>query len=145
MNDMRDSLTAQAALLTELMSTAVSPVMQEQGLSPSLFELLSTIHASDGNSSQARLCERMGLTPPSFSEAVRSAASRGWLEQVDDLKDKRKKLIRLTPKGAGKVEAVLSAMREVDVLIHQNLSESDLQQTLHTLRQVNRALARLTQ
>ena len=145
MSEMRDSLTVQAALLTELMSTAVNPVIREQGLTPSLFELLSTVHASDGHSSQIRLCERMGLTPPSFSEAVKAAAQRGLLEQLADPSDRRKKIIRITKAGKKKVEAVLRATFDVDKSIREFASESDLQHTLQTLKTVNLALARKVQ
>lgn len=141
MNLRVDSLAAQAALLNELLTASAVPEMRAAGISASVFELLSTISAGHGRDTQVEVAQRMGITPPSLSEAVRAAVSRGLIEQVPSETDGRKKLLKLTRKGRTSLNRIVQQIERAENEMVQGLTEDELSVTLAVLKRLNRQLA----
>jgi DNA-binding MarR family transcriptional regulator len=140
--DVSDSLSGQAGLLVELLSAAMEPELVRAGLTLSSFELLSAVHASGGKSSQADIARRLGITPPSLSEAVRYATQKGLVEQIPDPTDGRLKRLRLTAVGRKAVHGIMAAVNATEDAILAEADVSRLADAIALLRELNRNLAR---
>ncbi len=137
-----DSISAQAALLNELMTAVAVPEMQAAGISASVFELLSAINAGQGKETQASIARRMGITPPSLTEAVQAAVKRGLIEQVLSETDARTKHLRLTVRGRTIFRRILARIESAEGHALSVLSAQEYGAALDALRRLNRALAK---
>jgi MarR family transcriptional regulator, lower aerobic nicotinate degradation pathway regulator len=136
------SLSGQAALLSELMSTAIEPACRDAGITMGGFELLSAIKAAGNRASQAHIARRLGITPPSFTEALRGVVAAGLVEQAPHPRDSRSKVVRLTDKGSRALRKVLTAVNQAERILVEQVSHDELQLALSVLKRANRSLAR---
>jgi len=120
----------------------MEPQLERAGLTLSSFELLSAIRSSGGKASQADIARRLGITPPSLSEAVRYASQKGLIEQVADPEDKRLKRLRLTAAGRKSVHVVLAAIQETENAAFADFDPAKIEASISLLREINRNLAR---
>lgn len=143
-SDLTGTLVAQSALLSELVSEFLEPRFAKAGLDMGLFELLSSIHAAGPDASQAQVAKRLGITPPSFTEAIQSAASRGFVRQEPHASDKRVKRVVLTSKGGQALRAALKAVNLAEQTVVEQVRTEDLNVALNVLHTAIRNLARAT-
>lgn len=141
MDPLRDSLSAQAGLLTELLAAALEPELATANVSLATFDLLSAVRASGGKATQADVARRLGVTPPTLSESVKAAVGRGLLEQVADPDDGRLKRLRLTRKGGHTLDTILAGVARVDDAMLKGLSPEEVSLAKQVLRQAVRNLA----
>ncbi|MGV3615863.1 MAG: MarR family winged helix-turn-helix transcriptional regulator [Fimbriimonas sp.] len=145
MDPLRDSLSAQASLLVELLTAAVEPDFQAAGVSMATFDLLSAIRGAGGRATQAEVARRLGVTPPTLSESVKAAVGRGLLEQVADRDDARLKRLRLTATGERTLDAVLAGFARAEEAMLGDLDPKEVAAARQVLRQAVRNLARRLQ
>jgi MarR family transcriptional regulator for hemolysin len=145
MNEVRHTLSGQAGLLCELLTAAMEPKLEESGLSLGTFELLSAIHGSGGRATQVEVSRRLGITPPSLSESVRTAASRGLVEQHADSDDGRRKILKLTPAGRKAMTSIVKGVNNAEVRMVGDIGEDQISAAIETLIKVNRNLARIVE
>jgi DNA-binding MarR family transcriptional regulator len=120
-------------MLNEAVSEALSGPIREAGLSLGTFGLLSAVKAGRGRVNQAELAERLGITPPSLCEAVRTATQRGLVEQSPDPRDKRAKMVTLTANGKAALDKVQKALQQLERELERQFSEKDLGQATRVL------------
>jgi DNA-binding MarR family transcriptional regulator len=142
MQDVRDSLTAQAGLLGELMTGVTRPVLESMGVTLASFELLSAVRAGSGNLPQAELARRLGVSAPTLCEAVRIASDRGLLVQKPHPSDARAKVLSLTSKGSRIVNEVLKRVNQAESVMVLGIGDTELNATIDVLRRINRNLAK---
>lgn len=141
MDPLRDSLSAQAGLLTEMLAAALEPELSAANVSHATFDLLSAVRASGGKATQADVARRLSVTPPTLSESVKAAATRGLLEQVPDPDDARLKRLRLTSKGSRTLNAILQGIAQVEEEMLKDLDPDEVALAKGVLRQAARNLA----
>ncbi|MFN5911006.1 MAG: MarR family winged helix-turn-helix transcriptional regulator [Bacteroidota bacterium] len=73
-----------------------------------------------------QLGPRMGMEPTSLSRTLRSMEERGLIRRQEDIKDKRKVLIFLTPDGVEKRREVRNFVIGFNEKIAKNISKSKL-------------------
>ncbi|MCX7799355.1 MAG: MarR family winged helix-turn-helix transcriptional regulator [Fimbriimonadales bacterium] len=134
------SLVAEAALFYEAVASRLEPRLKEAGLTMGTFELLSAVHAARGRAHQAELARRLGVTPPTLCEALRSAVRAGLVVQQDDPADARIKRVSLTEAGAAALARTLS---ELDELEREAVAELGEQAALELATGLRRAARRL--
>lgn len=127
--------------MTELLSTALEPHLRRSGLTSATFDLLSAVHAVDGGVSQAELARRLRVSPPTLSEAVHAAEERGFLAATKSTKDKRLRVIQLTPVGKRAVEQALRALNQLEMQVVQEMEEREIRAAVTVLRRVNQRIA----
>ncbi|MBI1757233.1 MAG: MarR family transcriptional regulator [Fimbriimonas ginsengisoli] len=138
---LRDSLSAQVTLLAELAAQSIEPELERQGLSFGMFELLSAVRAA-GNVPQAEIARRLGIRPPSLTEAVRHAVEAGLIEQVDAPRDLRSKYLRLTPRANSLLKDIVVAMNDADAKMVEGIGATDLRLAVSVLHEASMNLAR---
>jgi DNA-binding MarR family transcriptional regulator len=139
-----EMLVSQAALVAELMDAALDQRLRAHGIGHRTFELLSAIKAAGGKTPQAEIAHRLGIKPPSFTEAVRPLIASGLVEQNLVEGDQRARHLSLTPEGERMVTLALKEIAVIDRTIGTELDQNQLKVTLGTLRKASRILARLT-
>jgi DNA-binding MarR family transcriptional regulator len=135
-----EGLGTHAAMLSQVVSEYLDPWMQRAGLRPTHFELLSTIHSAGEGVHQAEVARRLGLTPPSLSEAVQSAVRAGFVRQEPHPEDARAKALSLTKNGREALATVLKGMEEAEQRLSEPLSEAERHQVVDALRRAISAL-----
>ena len=145
MDEMKDSLSGQAGLLCELLTSAMEPKLQDAGISLGTFELLSAIYASGGRATQVEVARRLGITPPSLSEAVKAACSRELVEQHSDTDDARRKILKLTAKGRKAMQSIVKGVNFAETRMVEGIDPNQISLVIEVLRRVNLNLARFLQ
>lgn len=138
----KDTLSGQASLLSELVAQALEPALTDVGLTFSMFELLTTIRACGTEASQADVARRLGITPPSLTEAVRLAVKSGVVEQRPSKTDGRSKTLALTTVGTKKLQKTLEAVNQAEKTLVNGIKQQDLQTAVLVLKAASRNLAR---
>jgi DNA-binding MarR family transcriptional regulator len=141
-SELKDSLSAQAALLSELMAQHMEPDLRRVGLGASGFEILSALRAIQRSATQAQLAARLGITPPSLSEALKSLVAAGLITQTPSRIDARAKTLRLTSKGGRILSELLRSVNLAERRMVEGIDPDDLRRAVAVLRTANRNLVR---
>ena len=136
-----ESLILNAATLTEIVSEALAPVLAEQGLTQSAFDLLTTIRAGGGTIPQAEIARRLGISPPTLSEAIRSLVAAGLVEQRGSGSDRRIKTLSITSVGSRRLNRVLSALHQLEDELTAGISPAEISAVNAMLRNAAKNLA----
>jgi DNA-binding MarR family transcriptional regulator len=137
------SLVAEAAVFYEAVATRLEPRLQAVGLSLGTFELLSAVHAARGKAHQAALARRLGVTPPTLCEALRSAVRAGLVTQDRDPSDARIKRVSLTAAGTAALGRALLALDELEREVVEELGQEAARALADGLRRATRRLTGL--
>ena len=98
--------------------------LSEHGLSPGQARALAVL-ARHGDMRPGELARHLRITPRSATEVVDGLDERALVERVDDPKDRRATLLRLTPDGR-ETAAAVRATRAADVeALFGHLSPAD--------------------
>ena len=119
-------LGSKVAALHELQSAWLEPSLRAEGLSWSTFQLLVTISGT-GGASQVDVARDLGVTPATLSESVHSLVGRGLVEQISGERDRRVKLLRLTPLASQKLAKVRTAASECERVMVDGVSLRDIE------------------
>jgi len=139
--NLQQSLSGQAALLTELLSTALEPHLRKFGLTPATFDLLSAVHAHEDGASQASLARRLRVSAPTLSEAVHAAEEKGFLVASKSTTDKRLRVIKLTSVGQRAVEQAVKALNLLEMQVVEELEDREVRAAVLVLKRVNQRIA----
>ncbi len=134
-----DSLVAQALVMADLVSVAMEPALILHGIKPGTFDLLSTIHAAGSNATQAEISRRLGIRPPTLTEALRGL--KHLVEQVPSATDNRVKNLRLTAQGEKALASTIKAVENVAKAMAAGIDKDRLKDAVETMKQANRQLS----
>lgn len=135
-----DSLTTQAVLMSEYISAIIEPALLANGLKPATFDLLSTIHAAGEGATQANIAFRLGIKPPSLTEALRSV--KHLVEQVPSPTDSRAKHLKLTTEGRSALAAAIKAIEEAGKSVSTGIDNNELEAAIDVMKRANQILER---
>jgi DNA-binding MarR family transcriptional regulator len=140
-DELRITLTGQAAMLNELAMAYIEPTLRQGGLNWGTFELISAVHAANGQAKQSELADRLGITPPSLCEALKTAVKKGFLEQVTSETDQRAKIVRLTNEGKQILDQALQTIAQMESRLKDSLDSQRVSEAIALLTDANRVLA----
>lgn len=138
--DVGDSLTGLASVLSELTASRVEPVLYKHGLGFGSFDLLSAVHAADGRETQTQIAARLGISPPSLTEAIQSAVRRGLIEQLVVANNQRARRVILTAKGQSILQECIDQISASEAIATSGLGAAELAQAIETLRRATQNL-----
>lgn len=128
------------ATIHELQAAFLEPVLRQEGLTWSLFQLLSLLNSSPSPVHQAQIAQELGITPATLSEALDAASRKGWIERTPEPSDRRKKSIALTPKAESALAQVLAATEQCERIATVGFAASERSQLAQALRRISRQL-----
>lgn len=141
-DSLRDSLTAHATLLTELLAAKTAPALKAAGVSNAIFDLLSAVRAAGGRATQNELANRLGVKPPTLSEAAQLAIRQGLLEVFVLPGDRRAKLLRLSPSGKQTLQRIMREISSAERECLEGIDPDELSVAIEVLRKASMNLAR---
>jgi len=111
--------------LMRLLLARAKEVFAQEGLSLLQAEVLRLV--KEGASTPSRLAEHLEVKPSQVSHLLASLEEEGFLERQPDLEDRRRVLLRLSPKG----EEAQARLKEAWLTAYsQHLSRLDPQELL---------------
>ncbi|QQR88308.1 MAG: MarR family transcriptional regulator [Flavobacteriales bacterium] len=102
------------------------------------FYVLLTIEEAEGKLSQQELADRLNLDKVAMTRALDHLGEKGYVERCDCEGDRRKYLIKLTPKARPAVKAIRKAYEELNEEAMKGLKKADrtvfLEQLMMTVK-----------
>lgn len=106
--------------------------VKEDGLSFGLHPLLIVIDKKDGIS-QEQLAEIFHLNESTVARNLKKLEEKGFIERI---KDKRKKIIKTTPKGKKTAQKVINHDKIWDERLKENLNDEEYETFFKTLKKI---------
>lgn len=98
--------------------------MEALDLKPGQVGILFILNG-EGSMSQKRLAEKMGITPPSMTAAIRKLEGRGYIIKEADASDQRVFNIGLSDQGRECIESLKSIMEEIEENIFRGITHDE--------------------
>lgn len=140
---MSESLISLACQINDLISVALRPALDEQGITSASFAILSSVKAADGRETQAEIGRRLGLSRATVSEAVTALVVQDLVLRKPSAEDGRAVTLVLTGKGHQKVNAVMKRLEEAEAEVTARLMDREVTSTAKVLKKLIYGLERL--
>ncbi len=140
---MSESLISLACQINDLISVALRPALDEQGITSASFAILSSVKAADGRETQAEIGRRLGLSRATVSEAVTALVAQDLVLRKPSAEDGRAVTLVLTGKGHQKVNAVMKRLEEAENEVTARLMDREVASTAKVLKKLIYGLERL--
>lgn len=114
----------------------INDVVKEEGLSFGLHPLLIKIYKNEGIN-QEQLAKAFHLNESTIARNLKKLEDRGFIKRI---KDKRKKIIEVTPKGELSAKKVMDYDEKWDEKIKENLTAEEYDNFIKTLRKISEEL-----
>ena len=107
------------------------------------FYVLLTIDEGKGALSQKELADRLDLDKVAMTRALDHLGQRGYVERCDCVGDRRKHLIKLTPKAKPALKAIRKAYEELNDEALKGVNKADrvafIEQLMHVVKNLRPA------
>ena len=110
--------------------------VKEEELSFGLHPLLIKIYRNEGIS-QEELAEALHLNESTIARNLKNIEDKGFIERI---KKKKKKIIKITPKGGKIAQKVMDLDEMWDKKLKSNLTDEEYDNLLKTLRKISEEL-----
>lgn len=100
------------------------------------FSLLITLMTHDRISKHELIKEQV-LEKTSGIEILNRLIRQGYIEQLDDEKDRRSKLLKITPEGRGEIIKILPRMNQVSQIVVGNLTQTEQNLLTYLMRKLD--------
>lgn len=98
--------------------------MEDLDLKPSQAGILFVLK-SEGSLSQRQLAEKIGITPPSMTVALRKLEKCGYVCRKPDENDQRIVRIQLADKGGECIEDLRQIIEDMEDILHKGMSQEE--------------------
>ena len=109
--------------INEIYAISVNETYGKNGLETKSGGSLVFVETFGVNRSQKQLAERVGITPPSMTVALRKMEEKGYVTRRQDEKDQRVVKIHLAPKGEECIEGIQRVICEMEEIVYQEYQE----------------------
>ena len=111
--------------LMQFMKYQAMKRMEEMDIKPSQAGVLFSLKCW-GEQSQKQLAERVGITPPSMTVALRKMEEKGYVIRKQDENDQRVIKIQLAPRGEECIEGIQKVIKEMENIVYQGISREEI-------------------
>ncbi|MGB7448635.1 MAG: MarR family winged helix-turn-helix transcriptional regulator [Ornithinimicrobium sp.] len=120
-----DSLGYQVNHVSRLLAHALRERIEPLGVVPGQFAQLLALYETDGLT-QGQLCERVEVEQPTMANTLARMERDDLITRVPDPLDRRRSLVRLTPRARDVQTALVAAAREVNTRATQGLTDDEV-------------------
>lgn len=106
-------------------------------MTPLQFSILNLIELNP-QMSQKELASHMKVEPASFGESLARLESKGLIVRSPDPRDRRAKMMRLTPAGRRVLDRLVAEIHDMERACAENLTEAEQARLLQLLEKFNR-------
>ena len=103
-------------------------------LTPVQFAALDAIHHHPGTD-QARIAEMIAYDRATIGGVIERLEQKGWVDRVVSERDRRARVLSLTPEGERIIQALVPVVRDLQDEILQSLGDADRARFLKLARQ----------
>ena len=103
-------------------------------LTPVQFAALDAIHHHPGTD-QARIAEMIAYDRATIGGVIERLEQKGWVDRVVSERDRRARVLSLTPEGERIIQALVPVVRDLQDEILQSLGDADRARFLRLARQ----------
>lgn len=133
--DMEASVFFSTFQLMQFMKYQAMKRMEDMDIKPSQAGVLFSLKCF-GEQSQKQLAERVGITPPSMTVALRKMEEKGYIIRKQDEKDQRVIKIQIAPDGEQCIEGIQCIIKEMEEIVYQGISREEILLMKHLLTQM---------
>lgn len=123
--DIESSVFFSVFQLMHFMKYQAMKRMEELELKPSQAGILFSLKRC-GELSQKQLAEKVGITPPSMTVAIRKMEEQGYVVRKQDEKDQRVIKIKLTQKGETCIDGIRKVIVDMEDITYQGISREEI-------------------
>ena len=133
--DFEQSITYWVILTSQALERALNAELAPHGITGPQMKVLAWI-SLDGELSQTELADRVGVEPPTLAGILDRMERAGWITRVPSAEDRRKKIVRPTPR----VEPIWSQMVSCALAVRsravRDIPPNELHCTMRTLAKI---------
>ena len=133
-----NTLISASGRLSRFMQRELSSELERFSLGLGEFRVVGLLLDEPAGLTQNELSERLGVTAPTLSVAVRDLEQRGVVKRRTDPEDARRKRVVLA--GRTRIKPVMRMLEQLEGRITAGVCKEDLATTLRVLRQVSDTL-----
>jgi DNA-binding MarR family transcriptional regulator len=110
------------------------------GVSGAQFELLRQLALADGRSSTSELARELDVDPAAVTRLVAGLTEMGLVEREDDVRDRRRRPVLLTPSGRDFMVKLHAELHERESALGAQLDPADVATAAAVLRTIRSVL-----
>jgi MarR family transcriptional regulator, transcriptional regulator for hemolysin len=111
----RNNLLFRLGHLTRRWRQVLDQEVQSAGLTDATWRPLLHLHLLGDGTRQKDLAASLGIEGPSLVRLLDTLMAKGMLERAEDSRDRRAKLLSLTPEGLAVVKRIRETVRALDL------------------------------
>lgn len=134
-----EDLVRECVALGGLLRQAIADALEPSGITPEQHELLALV--ASGRCSPKAILEVSGRDKTSLSRAVARAAKAGLVEHERSSSDKRRLILRLTPRGSEALEQARRLAERASPKLVAGLSPKERRRLLKIAKKLRRGLS----
>ncbi len=139
--DFDQSITFCVCMTSHAVEQAINDELARHGITYRQLQVLGWLAVEGGKVSQSQLAERMRIEAPTLAGILERMERNQWIKRESFPNDRRKKLVRPTPKVKPVWEKIVTAARQVRARATEGLSEQELASVRHVLETIQQNLA----
>jgi len=124
----RSNLLLRLGYLTRCWRKILDAEFRSSGLTDATWRPLLHLHILGEDIRQKDLAASLGIEGPSLVRLIDSLISKGLIERSEDVRDRRAKLLRLTPEGLKLVDRIRKTVTGLEDGIFSSFSDNELAQ-----------------
>ena|SRR6185369_11145106 len=124
----RSNLLLRLTYLTRRWRKVLDTEFQSSGLTDATWRPLLHLHLLGEDIRQKDLAASLGIEGPSLVRLIDSLDAKGLIERSEDVRDRRAKLLRLTPEGLKLVDRIRKTVAGLEEGLFSSFSDNELAQ-----------------
>lgn len=124
----RSNLLLRLTYLTRRWRKLLDTEFQSSGLTDATWRPLLHLHILGENIRQKDLAASLGIEGPSLVRLIDSLLAKGLMERSEDVRDRRAKLLRITPEGLKLVDRIRKTVTGLEEGLFNSFSDNELAQ-----------------
>ncbi|VTS03573.1 MarR family winged helix-turn-helix transcriptional regulator [Tuwongella immobilis] len=133
--DFEASIGYWTSAIAHAMERAMNEELASHGITYQQWQVLAWL-VHDGELAQSELAERMKIEPPTLVGILDRMERNGWISREPCLVDRRKKMIRPTPRVEPIWLTMVSCAHKIRAQAASGLTPEEVQQTLQSLQKM---------
>lgn len=117
----------------------IHPKFEKIGLYPGQPQLLKALQ-KDGEQSQKQIADTMMVKASTVTVMIQRMEKQGFIQKIQDEKDKRKTIIKITDKGVDALNKIKKVENDLDNKLSKILTEDEQETLFIILNKINNAI-----
>ncbi len=122
----RDNLMFHLAYLTRRWRKVLDAEFQSSGLTDATWRPLLHLHILGENVRQKDLAASLGIEGPSLVRLIDTLVTKGFIERTEDVRDRRAKLLLITPSGLQLVIRIRQTVADLEERLFSSIIDEEI-------------------